>query len=69
MIFHGDQDNVVPLQLSVKLDEWLKAAGIPDKLVIVKNGDHMFQPSGGAMSPTRAEMTRMIADFFDQYLR
>jgi acetyl esterase/lipase len=69
LILHGDKDATVPLRVSQTLTERLQAAGVPVTLVIVKNADHNFNPEGGPMSPTRAEMTRMIADFFDQYLR
>ncbi len=69
LILHGDEDAMVPLRVSQTLAERLKAAGVPVALVVVKNADHSFNPEGGPMSPTRAEMTRMIADFFDQYLR
>ena len=69
LILHGDKDDVVPLRVSEEFYDRLKAAGVPVKLVVVKNADHSFSPVGGAMSPTRAEMTQMIADFFDQYLR
>lgn len=69
LILHGDKDDMVPLHASEEFYERLKAAGVLVKLVVVKNADHSFNPVGGAMSPTRAEMTKMIADFFDQYLR
>jgi len=69
LILHGDKDAMVPLRVSQTLAERLKAAGVPVTLVIVKNADHNFNPEGGPMSPTRAEVTQMIADFFDQYLR
>jgi acetyl esterase/lipase len=69
LILHGDKDDMVPLRASEEFYKRLKAAGVPVKLVVVKNADHSFNPVGGSMSPTRAEMTQMIADFFDQYLR
>ena len=69
LILHGGQDDVVPPGVSQELYDRLQAAGVPAKLVIVKNADHMFRPVDGPMSPTRAEMTKMIADFFDQYLK
>jgi acetyl esterase/lipase len=69
LILHGDKDVTVPLRVSQTLAERLQAAGVPVTLVVVKNADHSFNPEGGPMSPTRAEMTKMIADFFDQYLR
>ena len=69
LILHGDKDATVPLRVSQTLAERLKAVGVPVTLVVVKNADHNFNPEGGPMSPTRAETTKMIADFFDQYLR
>jgi dipeptidyl aminopeptidase/acylaminoacyl peptidase len=69
LILHGDKDATVPLRVSEKLAERLKAAGIPVTLAIVKNADHSFNSEGGPMSPTRAEMTKLIADFFDRYLK
>jgi len=69
LILHGDKDALVPLRVSQTLAGRLKAVGVPVTLVVVKNADHNFNPEGGPMSPTRAEMTKMIADFFDQYLR
>jgi dipeptidyl aminopeptidase/acylaminoacyl peptidase len=69
LILHGDKDNVVPLVQSQILCKQLQAAGVPATLVIVKNGGHGFPPTGGDISPTRAEITTMVADFFDKYLK
>jgi len=69
LILHGGKDNIVPLRASEEFYERLKAAGVPVRLVVVKNADHGFQPVDGPMSPTRAELTKMTADFFDQYLK
>jgi acetyl esterase/lipase len=69
LILHGEKDTVVPPQVSQKFHDRLQAAGVPVKLVIVKDADHTFQPVEGTMNPTRAEMTKLIADFFDQYLK
>lgn len=69
LILHGDKDNVVPLAQSQILYSRLQAAGVPATLVVVKNGGHSFTPTGGAISPTRAEITTMVADFFDKYLK
>jgi acetyl esterase/lipase len=69
LILHGDKDDIVPPHASEEFYEWLKAAGVPVKLVVVKNADHSFRLVDGTMSPTRAELTKMIADFFDQYLK
>jgi len=69
LILHGDKDAVVPLEQSQILYDRLKAGGVNATLVIVKNAGHSFTPSGGAISPTRTELSKMIANFFDQFLR
>jgi acetyl esterase/lipase len=69
LILHGDSDKLVPLSQSEKLNEGLKAAGVPSKLVVVKNAGHGFMPVGGAPQPDRIELTQMIADFFDKNLK
>ncbi len=69
LILQGDQDQVVPMEQSQILHERLKAGGVQSTLVIVKNAGHGFTPDGGAISPSRTELSKMIADFFDQYLR
>jgi acetyl esterase/lipase len=69
LIFHGEKDQTVPPEQSVRLAEALRSAGVPAQMVLVKNTDHDFAPVGGAMSPSRAEISSMIADFFEQQLR
>ena len=46
----------------------LKKVDVPAKLVVVKNAAHGFAPNGGTPDPSRAELSTMIADFFDQYM-
>ncbi len=69
LILQGDKDTTVPPEQSREFYDRLKAASVPATLVIVKNAGHGFAPVGGAINPTRIELTRMIADFFDQNLR
>jgi len=69
LILHGDKDKVVPPAVSQEFYDRLQAAGVPAKLVMVKNADHNFSPVDGVMSPSRSEITKMIADFFDEHLR
>jgi dipeptidyl aminopeptidase/acylaminoacyl peptidase len=69
LILHGEQDTVVPPGVSQELYDKLRAAGVPAQLVMVKNADHNFSPAYGVMSPSRSEITGMIADFFDEHLR
>jgi acetyl esterase/lipase len=69
LILHGDQDKLVPMAQSEKLQAALEKAGVPVKLVVVKNAAHGFAPSGGTPDPNRAELAKMIGDFFDKHLR
>jgi dipeptidyl aminopeptidase/acylaminoacyl peptidase len=68
LILQGDQDKTVPMEQSQEFYDKLKASGVTATLVIVKNAGHSFIPDGGAINPSRAELTKMIADFFDKYL-
>lgn len=36
---------------------------------MVENAAHDFPPIGGRISPSRTEISRMIADFLDEHLR
>jgi acetyl esterase/lipase len=69
LILHGDEDDVVFSNQSEGLYEKLVSQGVPANLVMVKNAGHNFDPIGGAISPTRSEITDKMADFFDQHLR
>jgi acetyl esterase/lipase len=68
LILQGDKDTMVPASQSAELYRRLQAAGVPATLVVVRNGDHGFVPAGGPVSPSQAERTRLIGDFFDRYL-
>ncbi len=37
---HGDHDDVVPYEQSVRLHKALTAAGVPNQLVTIKGGGH-----------------------------
>ena len=69
LILHGEKDNVVPLGQSQALYQRLASAGVPVALIIVKNGGHGLMPVGGLITPARAEITKIIANFFDRYLK
>jgi acetyl esterase/lipase len=69
LIIHGNMDTVVPIEQSQEFYDRLVAAGVPAKLVIVNNAGHAFIPSGGAQSPSKQEIARMIVDFFNKYLK
>jgi acetyl esterase/lipase len=69
LIVHGARDATVPPELSQEFYQRLQAAGVPVTLVMVKNAGHSFVPTGGPISPSRSEITRIVGDFFDRYLR
>ena len=69
LIFQGELDTTVPAHQSQELYDRLGAAGVPATLVMVKNAGHSFKPVGTPISPTRPEITKMMADFFDRQLR
>lgn len=68
LILHGDKDRLVPLAQSERLVAALQKVGVPVSLVLVTNAAHGFAPAGGQPNPSRPELARMIADFFDQHL-
>ena len=68
LIIHGELDELVPIAQGAALYEALVAAGVEAEFVPVKNATHGFTPTGGPISPTRVEITRMVADFFDKHL-
>ncbi len=69
LILQGELDRTVPASQSQLFYDRLVAGGVSAKLVMVKNAGHGFAPSGGPISPSRAELTRMIADFFDEHVK
>jgi acetyl esterase/lipase len=69
LILQGDKDSAVPLAQAQALNERLAGEGSDVTLVVVQNGNHNFKPTGGAIQPTREEISALMADFFDQRLR
>jgi acetyl esterase/lipase len=69
LILHGTQDPVVPPEHSQVLYDALTQVGVPATLVMVENAGHGFTRMNGPISPSRAEITTMIADFFDTHLK
>jgi acetyl esterase/lipase len=69
LIFHGDQDDAVPLSQSQLLSERLVAAGADVQLVVVENANHNFKPTGGEILPGRLEISFQMANFFQEKLQ
>jgi acetyl esterase/lipase len=69
LILHGERDSAVPASQAQLLYQKLAQAGVDATLVLVENADHNFKPSGGVISPTRAEISELLGDFFDRTLK
>jgi dipeptidyl aminopeptidase/acylaminoacyl peptidase len=69
LILHSEQDDAVPVEQAQVFLRILNEAGVPASLVIVKNANHNFKPTGGVIQPSRAEISSMMADFFETWLK
>lgn len=70
LIMHGDRDTVVSLKQSSLFYAALAAAGVPAELIVVQDGEHVFEPVDGDFTiPTRAQITDLMIAFFDKYLK
>ena len=69
LLLHGELDKLVPLGQSQILYEKLKETGVPATLVIVKNAGHGFSEAASPILPSREEISKMVADFFDRHLK
>jgi acetyl esterase/lipase len=68
LIFHGEQDSAVPLVQAQVFYQKLSDAGVDASLVVVKNANHNFKPTGGPIQPTRQEISESMGDFFERVL-
>ncbi|MBV6397365.1 MAG: Acetyl esterase [Anaerolineales bacterium] len=70
LLIHGDRDTLVPLKQSSLLLAALTAEGVPAELIVVQGGEHVFEPVTGDFTiPTRAQITGLMLDFFNTYLK
>jgi acetyl esterase/lipase len=69
LILHGERDTAVPVEQAQALYQELLHAEVDATLVIVENANHNFKPTGGPITPTRTEISDLMADFFDRTLR
>ena len=61
IIYHGDEDEVVPVQQSIAFVEKLKSCNVPSKLRIKKRGGHGWE--------NQINDIKNFADWFDEYLK
>jgi acetyl esterase/lipase len=70
LIFHGSKDGLVNINQSKLLFERLQAAGVEAQFMVITNYAHGRAAFGfGMVHPNDAERARLIADFFDRYLK
>jgi acetyl esterase/lipase len=70
LLVHGGSDGLVPVAQSIVFADALTKAGVPNQLIIVKNGDHGFKPlPGTTISPGKSEILKAVNAFFDKYLK
>ncbi|MDO8682033.1 MAG: alpha/beta hydrolase [Armatimonadota bacterium] len=67
LIFHGEDDNLVPIKQSEIFYKALKNAGVDATFVRVKNGGHGFPPTG--TEPTLEQIKSTVLRFFDKHLK
>jgi dipeptidyl aminopeptidase/acylaminoacyl peptidase len=61
ILIHGDQDKAVPVQQSRSLNERLREARVPARLIVREGMGHAY--------PGWESDTVLIADWFDEHLR
>ena len=70
LIFHGEVDQLVPIEQSEILLAKLQAAGVPAELVRVANAGHGFKPDAGKnINPSRLMIVQMTVEFFEKTLK
>ena len=70
LLVYGDSDRLCPLIQATAFETALTKAGVPHRLIVVKNGMHGFQPvPGKTTEPSFEGIMRTMGAFFDQYLR
>lgn len=69
LVIGGDRDDRVDVRQQQLMYAKLQSVGVPSEMLIVKNCDHEFAPKGGALNPSRSEVTKRLATFFDKNIR
>lgn len=69
LIFQGDRDIVVFQSQSEELYDKLKENNVTASLVIVNGASHGFMSIGVQSNPSRSEISKMVGDFFDKYIK
>ncbi len=69
LLAHGEKDDLVPFDQSVRMAEAYRKAGLPVEFIAVKNAGHDFAQVGDApISPSTEIIHQRTIDFFKRYL-
>jgi len=69
LLAHGEEDDLVPIDQSVRMAEAYRKVGAPVEMITVKNAGHDFEPVGsGPISPGVEEIHQRAYAFFKHYL-
>ena len=67
LVFHGDQDEIVPIKQTETLDGLMKKAGADFTFVRVSGAGHGFTSAG--IDPTYGAILKTMTDFFNKNLK
>jgi len=69
LLAHGEQDELVPFDQSVRMADAYHRIGLPVKFIAVKNAGHDFEHVGdGPVSPSLETIHQETVDFFKRFL-
>lgn len=69
LLVHGESDEDVPFDQSVRMFESYRRAGLPVEFIAVENAGHDFRQMGAtALSPSLETIHQRTVDFFKHYL-
>jgi dipeptidyl aminopeptidase/acylaminoacyl peptidase len=69
LLVHGEKDEDVPFDQSVRMAEVYRRMGLPVDLIALRNAGHDFQHVGGdPMSPSVEVVHQQAVDFFRRHL-
>lgn len=69
LLAHGEEDDLVPVNQSVRMAEAYRRAGLPFELIVVQHAGHDFEQVGAApVSPSVEVIHQRTIEFFRRYL-
>lgn len=68
LVAHGDKDQVIPYNQSVRFVAKLKEKGVKSRLIQIINGVHLFIDGSAQIRPTRSQLQKQMVTFYQTYL-